>query len=111
MDYLKILSVILDPLSGPNWWLSLGLNFLIILASTASKIFLFLQNLITSKQLKISLWFWQILYCSICEKTALFVGFVYSLILTNSCRSVKLQLFSYLTRSPRVIKSCLVNLL
>ena len=41
MDYLKILSVILDLLSGPNWWLSLGLNFLIIIASTASKIFLF----------------------------------------------------------------------
>ena len=37
MDYLKILSVILDPLSGPSWWLSLGLSFLIIIASTASK--------------------------------------------------------------------------
>ena len=55
MDYLKMLSVILDPLSGPSCWLSLGLSFLIIIASTASKIFLYLQNLITSKQLKISL--------------------------------------------------------
>ena len=55
MDYLKMLSVILDPLLGPSWWLSLGLSFLIIIATTASKIFLFLLNLITSKQLKISL--------------------------------------------------------
>ena len=44
-----MLSVILDPLTGHSWWLSLGLSFLIIIASTASKIFLFLQNLITSK--------------------------------------------------------------
>jgi len=66
MDYLKMLSVILDPLSGPSWLL--GLSFLIIVASTASKIFLFLQNLITSKQLKLSLWFWQILHCSIMWK-------------------------------------------
>ena len=88
MDYLIILSVILDPLSGPSWWLSLRLIFLIIIASTASKIFLLLQNLITSKQLKISLWFWQILHCSICENTALFVGFVCSLILMKNSRSV-----------------------
>ena len=50
-----MLSVILDRLSVPSFRLSLGLSFLIIIASTASKIFLFLQNLITSKQLKISL--------------------------------------------------------
>ena len=49
-----MLSVILDPLSGPSCWLSLGLSFLIIIASTASKIFLFLQNSITSKQLSTS---------------------------------------------------------
>ena len=48
-----MLSVILDPLSGPSWWLSL--SFLIIIASTASKIFLFLQNLITkSRDIKIT---------------------------------------------------------
>ena len=53
MDYLKTLSVTLDPLSGPSWQLSFGLNFLIIIASTANKLLRFLQNLITSKQLKI----------------------------------------------------------
>ena len=31
MDYLKMLSVILDPLSGPSWWLSLGFNHKYIL--------------------------------------------------------------------------------
>ena len=39
MGYLKMLSVILDPLSGP----SLGLIFLIIITSTGSKILRFLQ--------------------------------------------------------------------
>ena len=34
MDYLKMLSVILDPLSGPSWWLSLDLIFLIIIVSS-----------------------------------------------------------------------------
>ena len=97
MDCLKTLSVILDDtLSGPSWWLSFGLIFLIIIASTANKIFRLLQNLTTSEQLKILLW--QILHCSICENTALFVGLVCSLILTNSCHTV--SPIYWVSRSP-----------
>ena len=40
-------------------------NFFIIVGSTAIKILWFLQNLITLKQLKILLWSWQNLHCSI----------------------------------------------
>ena len=53
MNYLKMLSLFLDRLSGLSWWLNFGLIFLIIIASTANKMIRFLHNLITSKQLKI----------------------------------------------------------
>ena len=49
MDYLNMLSVILDHLSGPSWLFNIGLYFFINKASTDNKVLYDLQNLITLK--------------------------------------------------------------
>ena len=59
MDYLNILSVTFDPLSGQNWSINLSLYFSIISGAINNKLVRDLQNWINSKQIKIFLHFFQ----------------------------------------------------